>query len=141
MPIIQEKPPTGNHTVMGFCLADANNERHRSNHYPFLISYIGTFDKNKTLVKGFKIYVLSEMDLPDVDLTDEQRYLMGICFAMKKIAPVIGYESIEDVQVLTEEQEENKSTLTLFLSFGNRQSLYLQVGFTRIILILLGCAM
>jgi len=90
------------------CLADANNERHRSNHYPFLISYIGTFDKNTTSVKGFKIYVLSEMDLPDVDLTDEQQYLMGICFAMKKIAPVIGYESIEDVQVLAEEQEENK---------------------------------
>lgn len=108
MPIIQEKPPTGSHTVIGFCLADANNERHRSNHYPFLIPYTGTLAKNKTLVKGFKTYVLSEMDLPDIDLTDEQQQLMDICFAMKKIAPVISYESIEDVQVLAEKQEENK---------------------------------
>lgn len=107
-PIIQEKSPKEGHEILGFCLADNNNERHRTNHYPFLIPYIGTLNKDKTKVRGFKTYVLNEMNLSEIDLSEEQQRLIEICFAMKKIALVANPEYKEDVQVLAEKRNQNK---------------------------------
>lgn len=106
--IIQEKPPKDSHTILGFCLADANNERYRTNHYPFLIPYTGILNKDKTKVRGFTTYVLNELNLSEINLTEEQKCLVDICFAMKKIALVASSESKEDVLVLAKKREKNK---------------------------------
>lgn len=108
VPVIQEKPPKEGHAILGFCLADNNNERYRTNHYPFLIPYTGVLNRDKTKVRGFKTYVLNEMNLSEIVLTEEQQRLIEICFAMKKIALVANPEYKEDVQVLAEKRNKNK---------------------------------
>ncbi len=106
---IQEQPPRETHTVLGFCLADNNNERFRTNHYPFLIPYIGILNKAKTAVRSFTIYVLNEMQLAEIDLSDEQQNLVEICFDMKKIALVASPEYKEDARKLAEKRKRNQN--------------------------------
>lgn len=107
-PFIQEKTPKDDRLILGFCFADANNERHKSNHYPFLIPYTATLSKNKTTVKSFKTYVFDEKQLEGIDLTDEQQNLLEICFSMKKLALVVSPKNKEEVQELAENRETNK---------------------------------
>lgn len=108
IPKIQEPIPKERDVVIGFCLADTHPERWHSNHYPFLIPYIGVLDKKRTFVKGFKSYVLDEQFLSETDLSDEQQRLVEICFAMKKIALIQQPEYKENVDLLAEKQEKNK---------------------------------
>lgn len=108
VPSIQEQPPSETHIVLSFCLADTNNERYRTNHYPFLIPCIGILNKGKTGVRSFKTYVLNEMHLSEIDLTDEQQSLVEICFDMKKIALVANPEYKEDAHSLAEKRKQNQ---------------------------------
>lgn len=109
VPYIQEQPPRETHTLLGFCLADNNNERYLTNHYPFLIPYIGILNKGKTEVRNFKTYVLNEMQLSEINLTDEQQHLVEICFDMKKIALVANPEYNEDADRLAEKRKQNQN--------------------------------
>lgn len=108
VPAIQEQPPKETHTVLGFCLADSNNERYRTNHYPFLIPYVGILNKGKTNIRSFTAYVLNETQLSEFDLTDEQQSLVEICFDMKKIALVAKPEYNDDAHRLAEKRKQNQ---------------------------------
>jgi hypothetical protein len=107
VPSIQEQPPKKTNTVLGFCLADNTIERYRTNHYPFLIPCIGILNKGKTEVRSFTTYVLNEMHLSEIDLTDEQQNLVEICFEMKKIALVANPEYEEEAHRLAEKRKQN----------------------------------
>jgi len=86
VPTIAETVPKNDEPVLGFCLADTHPTSWHSNHWPFLVPYLGVLDRNKTFIKGFKSYVLNENDLFLAKLTDEQEQLVELCIAMKKIA-------------------------------------------------------
>ena len=107
--VTQEQVPKENHIVLGFCLADLNNERYRTNHYPFLIPYIAILNKGKTEVKNFITYVFNDTQLADIDLSDEQQHLVEICFAMKKIALVANWEYGDDDQMFAEKRQQNEN--------------------------------
>jgi hypothetical protein len=55
--------------VVGYCLADTRAKGWSTNHWPFLIPYVATLDKNKTNVKAFKSFVLTKENifLPELD--------------------------------------------------------------------------
>ena len=108
IPYVQEQAPSETYIVLGFCLADANSEWHRTNHYPFLIPYTGTLNKAKTELKSFTTFILSEMQLPQIDLTDEQQSLLEICFEMNNIALVARPEYKDDSVKLAEKREQNQ---------------------------------
>ena len=105
---IQEQLPEETHVILGFCIADSNNEWYRTNHYPFLVPYTGILNKAKTDLRSFTTYVLNETHLPEIDLTDEQQKLVEICFDMRKIALVIGPAYKDDAYRLAEKREQNK---------------------------------
>ncbi|MET1053955.1 MAG: hypothetical protein ABWY16_01495 [Pedobacter sp.] len=86
VPAILESKAKSDAPVLGFCLADMRPKAWGSNHWPFLIPYVGVLDKNKTAVKGFESYVFNDQNLFLTDLDDEQYQLNEICFEMKKIA-------------------------------------------------------
>ncbi|TFB28481.1 hypothetical protein [Pedobacter alluvionis] len=108
VPCIQEQPSKETHVILGFCLADSNNEWYRTNHYPFLVPYTGILNKAKTEVRSFTIYVLNETQLPEIDLTDEQQKLVEICFDMRKIALVTSPAYKDDANRLAEKRQQNK---------------------------------
>jgi len=109
VPYIQEQPPKETHLILGFCLADSNNEWYRTNHYPFLVPYTGILNKAKTSLKSFTTYVLNEMHLPEINLKDEQQKLVEICFEMKKIALIASPAYKDDTNKLAEKREQNES--------------------------------
>lgn len=106
-PVIVEKQLTNNDVVLGFCLANGYNQRFTTSHYPFLLPYTATLNKNKTAIKGFITSVLSEMNLPEINLSDQQQRLIEICFAMKGIALVESPAYKEEAQALAEKNERN----------------------------------
>ncbi len=108
VPRIQEQPPKETHLILGFCLADSNNELYRTNHYPFLVPYTGILNKAKTDLRSFTTYVLNEIHLPEIDLTDEQQKLVEICFDMRKIALVASPAYKDDASKLAEKREQNQ---------------------------------
>jgi len=108
VPYIQEQPPKETHVILGFCLADSNNEWYRTNHYPFLVPYTGILNKAKSEVRSFTIYVLNETQLPEIDLTDEQQKLVEICFDMRKIALIASPAYKDDASKLAEKREQNQ---------------------------------
>lgn len=108
VPRIQEQPPKETHLILGFCLADSNNEWYRTNHYPFLVPYTGILNKAKTDLRSFTTYVLNEIHLPEIDLTDEQQKLVEICFDMRKIALVASPAYKDDASKLAEKREQNQ---------------------------------
>jgi hypothetical protein len=105
---IQEQPPKETHVILGFCLADSNNEWYRTNHFPFLVPYTGILNKAKTELRSFTTYVLNETQLPEIDLTDEQQKLVEICFEMRKIALVASPAYKDDTNKLAEKREQNQ---------------------------------
>lgn len=108
VPCIQEQPPKETHVILGFCLADSNNEWYRTNHYPFLVPYVGILNKAKTEVRSFTIYVLNEIHLPDFNLTDDQQKLVEICFEMRKIALIASPAYKDDTNKLAEKRKQNQ---------------------------------
>lgn len=109
-PQIPEQPPKNSQTVLGFCLANCNDERYRNKHYPFLVPYLGKLNKLRTRLKSFTKYVLNEMELAELELKDEQHKLVEICFEMKKIAMVDSPQHDADVHSITEIQKQNNFT-------------------------------
>lgn len=107
-PVVIEKQHIDNNVVLGFCLADGNSQRFTAGHYPFLLAYTAIPNKNKTAIKGFITSVLSEINLPGINLDDQQQQLLEICFAMKKIAPFESPAYKEEAQALAEKNERNK---------------------------------
>lgn len=108
VPCIQEQPPKETHVILGFCLADSNNELYRTNHYPFLVPYTGILNKAKTDLRSFTTYVPNEIHLPEIYLTDEQQKLVEICFEMRKIALIASPAYKDDASKLAEKRKQNK---------------------------------
>lgn len=106
--------------VLGYSLSDTNPEGWRSNHYPFLIPYAGILDKNKTYIKGFKTYILSEKDLPDINLTSVQQSLIEICFEMKKIALILQPQYRDEINVTIERHQTNKQNFIRLFELWQR---------------------
>ncbi|CAM4411877.1 hypothetical protein SAMN06265348_1177 [Pedobacter westerhofensis] len=86
VPTVIESDPENAEAVLGFCLVDMRPRRWATNHWPFLIPYVGYLDKNKSALKGFKSFVMNRDNLFLPDLDDEQQQLLDICFEMKQIA-------------------------------------------------------
>ena len=113
---VPEQPSKNSQMVLGFCLANCNDERYRNNHYPFLIPYVGILNKFKTRLKSITKYVLHEMELAELKLTDEQNKLVEICFEMKKIALVGIPEFYADEKRTTEIHKQNQDNLNKLFS-------------------------
>ena len=108
---VPEQPSKNSQMVLGFCLANCNDERYRNNHYPFLIPYVGILNKFKTRLKSITKYLLHEMELAELELTEEQHKLVGICFEMKKIALVGIPEFYADEKRIAEINKQNQDNL------------------------------
>jgi len=119
-PQIPEQPPKNSQMVLGFCLANCNDERYRTNHYPFLIPYLGILNKAKTELRSFTTYVLNEMQLSGVELTEEQYKLVELCFEMKKIAMVDSPQHDADVHSIIEIQKQNQNNFTQLFKLWQR---------------------
>lgn len=114
--LFPEQPSKNCQMVLGFCLANCSDERYRNNHYPFLIPYLGILNKFKTRLKSFAKYVLHEMELAELELTEKQNELVEICFEMKKIALVGIPEFYADEKRIAEVSEQNQNNLSKLFS-------------------------
>lgn len=118
--ILKESTPKDTQQILGFCLADTSTEKWHTNHYPFLIPYIGILDNNKTLVKGFSKYVLGYGDLTDVELDPIHAQLIDICIEMKKIA-LVKYPQYRDEEgVIDEKRKANRENFARLLGLWHQ---------------------
>ena len=92
LPVCKDVPSRHSNVVLGFCLADSHSSWQQCDHYPFLIPYTGTLNKNKTAVRDFKTFISDEKNVTGIELTDQQQRLIDICFAMKRMAPIADCE-------------------------------------------------
>lgn len=76
--------------ALGYFLADTNLSSIHSNHYSFLMPFVGIPTKDKRKVKSFSSFVFSESDLKTVDCaaSSSQQKLIDISFKMLELAPV-----------------------------------------------------
>lgn len=74
--------------ALGYFLADINLSSIHSNHYPFLVPFIGIPTKDRERIKSFLSTLASEMDLQGTACTPVQQRLNAICFKMRELAPV-----------------------------------------------------
>ena len=77
-------------TVLGYFLADTNLSSIHSNHYSFLVPFVGISTKDKRKVKSFSSFVFSESDLKTADYatSSTQNKLIEISQKMLELAPV-----------------------------------------------------
>ncbi|MBN7812448.1 hypothetical protein J0A68_15955 [Algoriphagus sp. H41] len=74
--------------ALGYFLADINLSSIHSNHYPFLVPFLGIPTKDRERIKSFVSTLASEMDLQGTACTPVQQRLNAICFKMRELAPV-----------------------------------------------------
>ena len=86
-PLLTEELPFYG-TTIGYFIADVKLSSIHSNHYPFLIPFLGVPTKDKQRIKSYTSILLSENDLHSIDITPTQQELNAICFSMRKLAPV-----------------------------------------------------
>lgn len=118
--VSKEIPPRDTQEIIGFCLADTSTEKWHTNHFPFLVPYIGILDNNRTFVKGFRKYVLGHDDLSDVDLDPIQRKLIDICIEMRKIALVKYLQFRDEEDVVDEKRKANRDNFKKLLEFWHQ---------------------
>lgn len=118
--VLKENPPNDTQEVLGFCLADTSIEMWHTNHFPFLVPYIGTLDNNKTFVKGFRKYVLGYGDLSGADLDPIQRKLIDTCLEMKKIALVQYLQYRDEKDVVHEKRKANRENFASLLKLWHQ---------------------
>ena len=103
-----EAETTADNLVLGYNLAYTLHNEWHTGHYPFLIPYIGTLNKDTTAIKGFNRYILKEQDLPFLELTSSEQRLNEICLLMKEIAPIHDPKYKEEENGWVDEQKVNK---------------------------------
>lgn len=86
-PLLPDELPTTD-TALGYFLADVQLNSIHSNHYPFLIPFIGIPTKDKQRIKSYTSILLSENDIQSIEITPTQLQLNDICFRMRKLAAV-----------------------------------------------------
>ncbi|WP_148042795.1 hypothetical protein [Pedobacter jejuensis] len=118
--ILKESTPKGTQEILGFCLADTSTERWHTNHYLFLVPYIGILDNNRTFVKGFKKYVLGHGDISAMDVDPIQGKLIDICIEMKKIALVKYPQYRDEKDVADEKRKANRENFAMLLELWHQ---------------------
>ncbi len=84
--------------AIGYCLADTNLHSLHSNHFPFLVPYLGELTKSKDSVKKYITFLTKPGEIPYLQFTTAQKQLNDICFKMMELAPVksIFYQATEE---------------------------------------------
>ncbi|WP_192348270.1 hypothetical protein [Algoriphagus sp. Y33] len=86
-PLLTDELPSSEPAI-GYFIADVKLSSIHSNHYPFLVPFLGIPTKDKQRIKSYVSILLSENDLQSIDITPTQQQLNAICFRMRKLAPV-----------------------------------------------------
>lgn len=85
---VQKEKVPGN-VVTGYCIADTALYSLHSNHFPFLIPYLGTATKNKDSIKGFTKYLQTPQDTPLEGSSPAQLHLNALCHRMTSFAEIM----------------------------------------------------
>lgn len=85
--IFQDELPL-NDTILGYFLADTNMSSFHSNHFPFLVPFLGKLTTDKERIKGYIKFIQLESDLHPLlnTTTSKQDELNEICFKMRELA-------------------------------------------------------
>lgn len=79
---------TTSHYTVGYCLADTHLRSLHSNHFPFLIPYLGMLTKGKDSVRKYMTFITKPAEVPYLNLTDAQVQLNDISHEMMELAPI-----------------------------------------------------
>lgn len=112
-PLLADELPTTD-TALGYFLADVQLNSIHSNHYPFLIPFIGIQTKDKQRIKSYTSILLSENDLHSIQITPTQQKLNAICFSMRKLAPVESRSWWKHFSLNAEEKENGSQLMELW---------------------------
>ena len=112
-PILTDELPS-NDLALGYFLADVQLSSIHSNHYPFLIPFLGVPTKNKQRIKSNISILLSENDIHSINITPVQQQLNAICFCMRKLAPVESRNWWRQFSQNAEEKEKGSQLLELW---------------------------
>jgi hypothetical protein len=111
-PLPDEAPPSN--PAIGYFIADVQLNSIHSNHYPFLVPFIGIPTKDKQRIKSYSSIWLSENDVPSIDITPIQQHLNAICFKMRELAPVESRQRWRYFSITAEEKENESKLMELW---------------------------
>jgi hypothetical protein len=106
-PILPDQQPISD-TALGYFIADVQLNSIHSNHYPFLVPFIGIPTKDKQRIKSYTSILLSENDIPSIDITPIQQQLNAICLKMRELAPVESRQWWRYYSITAEEKENGR---------------------------------
>ena len=112
-PLLTDEHPSSDPAI-GYFIADVKLDSIHSNHYPFLIPFLGIPTKDKQRIKSYTSILLSENDLPSIVITPTQQKLNAICFSMRKLAPVEPRSWWKDFSLSAEEKENGSQLMELW---------------------------
>lgn len=101
---VLDQTPTTSYAV-SYCLADTNLNSFHSNHFPFLVPYLGTQTKNKESIKSYSSFLSGENDMQLLSCTPIQEELNEISFKMRELAPLKS-SHFGKTEIFSEEEEE-----------------------------------
>lgn len=85
--ILEEDPPTTSYTI-GYFLASFLRSSIRSDHFPFLIPFLGTLTKDKNGIKSYTSFLFNERDTQLLVFSSKKEQLNEVCFKMRELAPI-----------------------------------------------------
>lgn len=113
---------------IGYCLADTNLRSLHSNHFPFLVPYLGVPTKNKESIKSYTEFINCENDIQLLSFSPIQEQLNEICFKMRELAPIESslYKIHEEIS-----NEEERNVRLLFDLWLRAHNLIISQRFLR----------
>ena len=87
MSILRDHPPTTSYTI-GYFLASFRRSSIRSDHFPFLLPFLGTLTKDKNGIKSYTSFLFNESDTQLLAFSSKKEQLNEVCFKMRELAPI-----------------------------------------------------
>ncbi|WGQ08961.1 hypothetical protein QG516_20830 [Pedobacter gandavensis] len=82
-----QKNISASNCVIGYCFADTTFVPYRSNHYPFLIPYLGKLNKNQETIKSYQYFIKGVEASAEPQYSPVQIQLHALLVKMKVLAP------------------------------------------------------
>ncbi len=112
-PLLPEQLPSSD-IAIGYFVADVQLSSIHSNHYPFLVPFLGILTKDRQRIKSYSSILLRENDLHSIEITPTQQKLNAICFSMRKLAPVESKNWWRHFSLNAEEKENGSQLMELW---------------------------
>jgi len=112
-PLLPDELPTTD-TALGYFLADVQLNSIHSNHYPFLVPFLGVPTKDKQRIKSYTSLLFSDNEIQSTGCTPTQLQLNDICFRMRKLAPVESRNWRRYISENAEEKENGSQLIELW---------------------------